>query len=132
MANMKILLRVVFFILVFGGGMTQKINAAPDPAEVEKIKSMAPVHMIGVVKDDILYKDLSDEMRTHYQIRKMTLTVKYFIKNSKNLPTEINVYYSYIPSWQVNQWEGGRRVDIALKDEIEIWLEDGEYGLKPA
>jgi hypothetical protein len=123
---------VIICVFTFIFGITSNVLSAPEPSEVEEIKLAAPVHLIGVVKADQLFKDLSVEMGTNYQIRKMTLEVKSFIK-SKNINQDvIDVFYSYIPSWQSDQWVGGKRVDIAKNDAIEIWLEVGEYGLEPA
>lgn len=128
--RMKMFLMV--FVIVCSLILTHKVYSAPDPVEVEKIKTSAPVHLIGVVRKEELYKDLTQEMGTNYQIRKIEIEVNRYIKNFYNLPNVINVFYPYIPSWQVNEWEGGKRVDLAVKDQIEIWLTLGEYGLEPA
>lgn len=125
--------RLLFItVIVFFGIGLQHVFSAPEPTEVEEIKLKAPVHLKAVVLEDELFKDLSKEKGTYYQIRKMRIGVKKFIKNTTNESNEIDIYYSYIPSWQENQWDGGKRVGIAVNDEIEIWLKKGEYGLEPA
>jgi hypothetical protein len=130
MFNYKMLMIILLIFVTFN--LSNKVYSAPPPSEVEEIKTRAPVHLIAVVKEDRLVKDLSKEKGTYFQIRKMILKVKTFIKNTPDLPNEIEVYYSYIPSWQENLWVGGKRIDIAVHDEIEIWLEEGDYGLEPA
>lgn len=71
-------------------------------------------------------------MGKDYQIRKMTLQPNRVFKTTGNESNKVEVFYSYIPSWQSDQWTGGKRVDIAVEDVIEIWLENGDYGLEPA
>jgi hypothetical protein len=43
----------------------------------------------------------------------------------------VEVYYTYIPSWDVGEYVGGKRMDIALGDVLTIWLEKGDYGWEP-
>jgi hypothetical protein len=50
--------------------------ASPDPAGVEKIKSEAPLHIIGRVTSDELHQDLTEQKGNHYQIRKMNIRVE--------------------------------------------------------
>lgn len=125
--------RRLFFIsiiLFFCIGI-QTVSSAPEPSEIKEMKIKSPVHLKAVVLSDELFQDLTKEKENFYQIRKMKLDVMNFIKNTTNEPNELDVYYTYIPSWQADQWVGGKRVDIAVNDVIEIWLENGEYGLEP-
>ncbi|EZP77246.1 hypothetical protein H839_06374 [Parageobacillus genomosp. 1] len=116
------------FIFLF---MTMKPNAAPPPSEIEKAKQEAPLHVIGKVTSDQLYKDITEEKEIPVQIRKMTLDVKQILKAPTNETlTTVDIFYTYIPSWQA--YSGAKRMDIAVGDVIEIWLEKGEYGWEPA
>jgi hypothetical protein len=108
-----------------------KSFATPPPSEIEKAKQEAPLHVIGTVTSDQLYKDITEEKETPVQIRKMSLDVKQILKTPTNETlTTIDVFYTYIPSWQ--SYSGGKRMDIAVGDIIEIWLKKGEYGWEPA
>ena len=105
--------------------------AAPDPSEVEEIKQAASAHVIGEVIKDELVEQPEDESFPH-QERKMTLQITEVLKSATGIQnnTAIEVHYTYIPSWIV--MEGGARMDIAVSDKIEIWLDSEEIGWKPA
>jgi hypothetical protein len=60
----------------------------------------------------------------------MELTLNQVLKAPQSVGDHVEVYYSYLPSWQGDN-TGGKRMDIAVNDEIEIWLEEGEYGWEP-
>lgn len=105
--------------------------AAPDPSEVEEIKQAAAAHVIGeVIKDELV--EQKDDANFPYQERKMTLQITDVLKAAEGIQsnTAIEVHYTYIPSWIV--MEGGARMDIAVSDKIEIWLDSDETGWKPA
>ncbi|WP_442594615.1 hypothetical protein [Neobacillus sp. D3-1R] len=121
----------IAMILILGVRL-ETAFAAPEPSEVKKIKDKAPVHLKATVLQDELFKDLTKEKGSYYQIRKMKLKVNHFIINLTNEAQDLDIYYSYIPAWQADKWVGGKNVDIAVGDEVEIWLEKGEYGLEPA
>ena len=106
--------------------------AAPPPSEVEARKNEAPLHLIGSVTKDEYFKDLSLDKQHPQQIRKMSLKVDRLYRGPENIKKSIEVFYWYIPSWQSKEYTGGRRMDIAAGDVIEIWLTPGKYGLEPA
>jgi hypothetical protein len=122
---------VIFMILFLIIIPQTKPFAAPPPSEIEKAKQGAPLHVIGTVTSDQLYKDITVEKETPVQIRKMNLDVRQVFKTPTNETlTTVDVFYTYIPSWQA--YSGAKRMDIAAGDVIEIWLEKGEYGWEPA
>ena len=123
------LLLVVGIILVTATGL-----AAPPPTEVEERKKEAPIHLIGTVTVDEKFKDTSRDEDYPQQIRKMSLRVDRLVRGSNDMKEKstIEVFYWYIPSWQANDYTGGKRVDIAAGDVIEVWLTEGDYGLEPA
>jgi len=123
------LILTVGIILVTSTGLT-----APPPNEVEERKKEAPLHLIGTVTADEKFKDTSQDEENPQQIRRMSLRVDRLIKGSDEVKEKstIEVFYWYIPSWQANQYTGGKRMDIAVGDVIEVWLTEGEYGLEPA
>jgi hypothetical protein len=129
-------LRWLFFILMMSlfWGTIHTAIAAPPPNEVEERKNEAPMHMIGTVTTDDLFKDESISEENPRQIRKMILKVDRLIKTpeAEEGKTDIEVYYWYIPSWQAKEYTGGDRMDIAVGDVIEIWLAEGEHGWEPA
>lgn len=108
--------------------------ASPPPSEVEERKNEASLHLIGTVTADVLFKDITSDEQYPQQLRKMNLEVDKLIKipETEKEKTSLEVYYSYIPSWQASEYAGGERMDIAVGDVIEIWLEQGEYGWEPA
>jgi hypothetical protein len=110
----------------------RSIFASPPPSEIEKAKAAAPIHLIGTVTSDQLYKDLTKEKGNPYQIRRMTLSVKRVIKAPQQQKiSKIAVYYFYTPSWE-NDKSGGQPMNIAVGDVIEIWLKKGEVGWEPS
>jgi hypothetical protein len=120
----------VIFIFIFPF-MTMKPNAASPPSEIEKAKQEAPLHVIGTVTSDQMYKDITEENETPVQIRKMNLDVKQVLKApTTETLTTVDIFYTYIPSWQA--YSGAKRMDIAVGDVIEIWLKKGEYGWESA
>jgi hypothetical protein len=121
---------LLFICLTIGIGIN--VSSAPDPLEVDEIKTNAPVHVIGTVKEDILYKEKSKEDGIHFQIRQVVLEVSEIKKQNDSLQKKLDIFYHYIPLWQADLWSGGERVDIAVGDKIEIWLKKGEYGFVPA
>jgi hypothetical protein len=119
---------LILFLLFFFG---LKPFADPPPSEIEKAKQEALLHLIGTVTSDQLYKDITEEKETPVQIRKMSLDVQQILKAPTNESlTTVDVFYTYIPSWQA--YSGTKRMDIAVDDVIEIWLKKGEYGWEPA
>jgi hypothetical protein len=128
----KALLSTIFsFILLFMTIPEMKPNAAPPPSEIEKAKQEAPLHVIGTVTSDQLYKDITEDKETPVQIRKMALDVKQVLKAPTNeILTTVDIFYTYIPSWQA--YSGAKRMDIAVGDVVEIWLKKGKYGWEPA
>jgi hypothetical protein len=124
------LISVIFsFILLFMTIPEMKPNAAPPPSEIEKAKQESPLHVIGTVTSDQLYKDITEEKETPVQIRKMNLDVKRILKApTTETFTTLEVFYTYTPSWQDYLYTRGKRMDIAVGDVIEIWLKKGEYG----
>jgi hypothetical protein len=128
----KALFSVIFgFIFLFMTIPEMKPKAAPPPYEIEKAKQEAPLHVIGTVTSDQLYKDITEDKEDPVQIRKINLNVKQILKApaNKTLAT-VDIFYTYIPSWQA--YIGAKRMDIAVGDVIEIWLKKGEYGWEPA
>ncbi|WP_446855071.1 hypothetical protein [Halobacillus faecis] len=117
---------MMFFLLLPGTAF-----GAMDPEEVQEIKRNAPLHVIGSVESDVLVKDLSTEDSPR-QLRKMQLSVQEYrkIPDSHNQEHTIEIYYTYVPSWIATA--GGSKMDIYEGDQIEIWLEKGEYGWESA
>ncbi|SDN96644.1 hypothetical protein [Halobacillus aidingensis] len=111
--------------------MPDTAYGAMDPEEVEGIKREAPLHVIGSVESDVLVKDLSTD-NSPKQLRKMRLSVQEYRKapGTINRERSIEVFYTYIPSWVA--MAGGSKMDIYEGDEIELWLDKGEYGWEPA
>jgi hypothetical protein len=123
-----IFITIMIFSMFFSA---TKPFAAPPPSEIEKAKQEAPLHVIGTVTSDQLYKDIIEEKETPVQIRKMNLDVKQILKApANNTLTTVDIFYTYIPSWQ--PYSGAKRMDIAVGDVIEIWLKKEEYGWEPA
>lgn len=118
----------LLFILFFTCTFSMTALAALEPSEVEKIKEEAPVHLIGTVTDDKLINELPEQ---HFQERQMQIQVEEFKKQAPDieLPSSIWVDYTYIPDWI--EMEGGRKMDIAVSDRIEIWLEPAANGWQP-
>lgn len=131
---MKKLITFCFLVAVGLVLVTATVMAAPSPAEVEKKKREAPLHLIGKVTADEIFKDISQNEQYPQQVRRMDLKVDRLIKSpdGEKVQSIIEVFYWYIPSWQAKEYTGGARMDIAVGDVIEIWLTDGEYGLQPA
>jgi hypothetical protein len=123
---------ILCLVILITIGLAKNVYSAPDPMEVEEIKSKSLFQVVGMVKEDKLYRDLTAEKGTHYQIRKIVLEISEVKKQSGTLPQKLEVYYVYIPSWQAYQWTGGKRADLAIGDKIEIWLENGEFGMESA
>lgn len=116
------------FVFLFTCTFFMTALAAMEPAEDEKIKNGAPVHLIGTVIDDKLDKELPEQ---HFQERKMQLQIDEVKRQSLNigLPPSIWIDYTYIPDWL--EMEGGRKMDVAVSDRIEIWLEPTATGWQP-
>lgn len=112
---------------------SEPIFSAMDPIEINKRNSEAPFHIKGNIISDELVKDLSEEKGDPYQLRKMTINIEQVYKSpsSEEKATLINVYYSYIPSWRALEYIGGKTMDVAVDDVVEIWLEKGDYGWEP-
>lgn len=115
----------LLFILTFTCTFSMTAWAAMEPSEVEKIKKEAPVQLIGTVIDDKLVKELPEQ---HFQERQMQIQVEEIKKHAPNIevPSSIWIDYTYIPEWL--EMEGGRKMDIAISDRIEIWLEPTANG----
>ncbi|MBM7660983.1 hypothetical protein JOC85_001755 [Bacillus mesophilus] len=114
--------------------LTSTVWGATDPVEVEEIKKNAPVHLIGKVIADELHRDFSDSSGPS-QIRVMTLQQEQLLRVSPEvapLGEYVQVFYSYIPVWQSELYEGGKRVDVTVGDIVEIYLDRGEFGFEPA
>jgi hypothetical protein len=102
--------------------------AAMDPKEIEEIKQAAPLHLKGEVVEDRLIKEIDFPG----QERVMSIQVAEVSKGDQLVKSgaTIEVYYTYIPEWL--QVEGGSKMDIAVADRLEIWLETEGGGWKPA
>jgi hypothetical protein len=122
------------FILLLIFGMGSFVFSAPPPTEVLEFKEKSPLQVIGVVDEDLLLKDESQERGYPNQKRTMQLRIEKIIKKPIHLdlkPGEsLNIVYFYIPSWV--PMDGGAKMDIVVGDEIEIWLNLGEDGWEPA
>ncbi|MEH7441931.1 hypothetical protein V7201_06285 [Bacillus sp. JJ1122] len=131
---MKGMIRVLIAMFIGLFFATATPMAAPPPTEVKERKDEAPLHLIGTVTADELFKDTSKSEQFPQQVRSMKLKVDRMIRvpSTEKEKTSIEVYYWYIPSWQAREYTGGERVDIAVGDIIEIWLVEGEYGWEPA
>ncbi|MEH7886695.1 hypothetical protein V7654_20530 [Bacillus sp. JJ1609] len=131
---MKGMIRLWIIMIISFYLATTTSLAAPPPTEVEEKKNEAPLHLIGTVIADELFKDISKSEQYPQQVRTMNLKVDRLIKvpNTEKEKTSIEAYYWYIPSWQAKEYTGGERMDIAVGDVIEIWLVEGEYGWEPA
>jgi|GEM_PF-7031795 len=125
---------LVGFIFMILSLFNQTVWAAPDPSEVEKIKSESALHVIGTVISDELIQDLTKEKERPYQLRKMKLQIEEVIsaKSPDQKLDMIEVFYHYYPSWQTDLYVGDSRMDIAVGDKIEIWLEKREQGWESA
>ena len=96
--------------------------AAMDPAEIERIKANAPLQLtVDSIKDELI--EQPNDRNSPYQERKMTIEIIDIIKSSQQGKIEetIEVEYTYIPSWV--EMAGGAKMDIAIADKIEIWLD---------
>ena len=124
------LIAIVASILLF----PLSTSASMEPSEIEEIKQQAPLHIMGTVKNDSLIDDLSDQSSYPNQLRQMTIHLSQVIKKpaDADVATDepLDISYTYIPSWV--EMDGGKKVDIYEGDQIEIWLEQGEYGWQPA
>jgi hypothetical protein len=122
------------FILLLIFGMASFVLSAPPPTEVLEFKEKSPLQVIGVVDEDVLLKDESQERGYPNQKRMMQLRIEKIIKKPIHFDLEpgeaLNIVYSYIPSWI--PMDGGAKMDIVVGDEIEIWLKLGEEGWEPA
>jgi hypothetical protein len=125
---------LLFAFILLNLCMGSLVFAAPPPTEVLEIKEKSPLQILGEVEADDLLKDKSQERGYPNQIRSMQLRIEKIIKKPTNLDLisgdSLNVYYSYVPSWV--HMDGGAKMDIAVGDKIEIWLELGEMGWEPA
>ncbi|MEN2767831.1 hypothetical protein [Ornithinibacillus xuwenensis] len=119
----------LLFLLV-----TNTVLAAMDPTEIEQINRDAPYHIIGTVTSDELYSDVTKDQEHPIQLRKMTIHITDVIKAPNNMigNRSVDVFYHYIPAWDAKNYNGGKRMDIAKEDVIEIWLEEGDNGWEPA
>jgi hypothetical protein len=124
-----VLIIMVFLLIPF----SFIAHGAPDPNEVEEIKENAKLHVIGEVVVDEVVEDFSNQSRP-YQIRVMTLKVSQVRKSPAGMEEvdQLEVYYKYVPAWSAGDFVGGKRMDIAVSDVIEIWLEEGELGWESA
>lgn len=105
--------------------------SAMDPAEISQINEKAPYHLIGVVVEDKHIKQLSESIDSPSQLRTMTLEIMELNRWPTNEPMRtIEIIYTYVPPWVSR--EGGKGMDIAVGDVIELWLDVGEHGLEPA
>jgi hypothetical protein len=120
---------MVFLITPF----SMLVHGAPDPSEVEEIKENAPLHVIGEVIADEVEEDFSNQNRP-YQIRIMNLKISEVSRSPAGMEEidQLEVYYKYVPKWSVGDFVGGKRMDIAVGDVVEIWLEEGENGWESA
>ncbi|MCD5322459.1 MULTISPECIES: hypothetical protein [Pontibacillus] len=98
--------------------------AAVSPEEIKEIKRESSVALKGEVVKDRLIKDQS-KGDLYKQDRVMTLSVQEITKGESKLsdPSTVDVFYRYIPTWQRNQYAGGKAMDIAVGDVIKIWLD---------
>jgi len=127
----NILMITNFIVILFVSFPVMISVAAPDPLGVEKAKANSPLHLVGTVVSDELYEDLTVQKERPLQIRQMTLKVQQIQRSPFSQPVQrVEVYYHYVPSWA--SYSGGRRMDIAVGDIVEIWLKNGQYGWEPA
>lgn len=131
---MKGMIRLLIIMMIGLFLAATTTMAAPPPTEVKERKNEAPLHLIGKVTADELFKDTSKSEQYPQQVRRMNLKVDRMIRvpSTEKEKTSIEVYYWYIPSWQAKEYTGGERMDIVVGDIIEIWLVEGEYGWEPA
>lgn len=102
-----------------------------EPAEIREINEQAPYHLIGTVTEDKLIQQISVSKKTPSQLRQMTIELLELNRSPTNEPLRtIEVMYTYIPPWISR--DGGKGMDIAVGDVIEVWLIEGESGLEPA
>lgn len=131
---MKKTKRFLIALILLNLCMAPLVLAAPPPTEVLEIKEKSPLQVIGEVEEDVLFEDETEQRGYSSQIRTMQLRIDKIIKKPTNLDLvtgeSLNVYYSYVPSWV--PMDGGAKMDIAVGDKIEIWLELGEMGWEPA
>ncbi|WP_088008845.1 hypothetical protein [Indiicoccus explosivorum] len=122
---MKSMLSGLLVLLLVLSGSSQPASAAMEPEEVERVHAEAPLHLTGEVTEDVLLFQNEE----HSQTREMTLEIEAVLKQPENaeLPSSLPIQYTYIPSWV--QMTGGEKMDIAVGDRIEIWLEpeDGNW-----
>jgi len=125
--RMLVVLTTSFLLLSFH----LTVLSAMDPVEIREIHENAPYHLIGVVTEDKLIQHISTSKNSPSQLRSMTLEVLELNRAAthETLRT-IEVQYTYIPPWV--EREGGKGMDIAVGDIIEVWLVDGEFGIEPA
>lgn len=109
------------------------VAAAPDPSEVETAKEEASLQVIGTVTSHHLVEDLSVKGEPK-QKRKMKLSINEVIKNSSEIKNiqNVEVFYTYIPKWSANQYNGSGFLDVETGDVIEIWLNKTSGGWKSA
>jgi hypothetical protein len=127
--------RIILVTVIFLISMNEVSSlASPPPSEVEKKKSEAEIHLTGTVTSDVLVKDVTKDKKYPEQLRKMTIEVTKLMKSpaAEQDKTSLEVFYSYIPSWQEDLYTGGKRIDIAEGDVIETWLSTGDLGWEPA
>lgn len=125
-----------FSVIILSLYISSFVQAAPPPSEVEEIKNEAVLVLIGEVTEDLFIKGTTKSKNTPTQLRKMIVSNLEILKKPGNLQLQANdsveVYYHYIPLWNINQYAGPARVNIAVGDIIKIWIDKGEYGWEPA
>ncbi|MYL34765.1 hypothetical protein GLW08_02730 [Pontibacillus yanchengensis] len=109
------------------------VAAATEPSEVERIKEEATLHVIGRVTTHQLVEDRSEKGEPK-QKRRFTLSITQMIKSPSDLKDSdsIEVFYTYIPNWSTNQYNGSDFLDIETGDVIEIWLNKTSEGWESA
>jgi hypothetical protein len=123
---------LLFFVLIWGA-ISSTAFASMDPVEIKEINEEAPYHIVGEVTADEHFKDITEDKKHPKQIRKMTIQISRVEKSPDGIVANniVEVFYHYIPAWDADEYVGGTRVDIALKDIISIWLSEGVYGWEP-
>ncbi|MFC4410150.1 hypothetical protein ACFOZY_06815 [Chungangia koreensis] len=125
--RMLAVLTVSFLFLSFGS----TASASMEPAEIREINDQAPYHLIGTVTEDKLIQQLSVSKKSPSQLRMMTIELMELNRAPTNEPLRtIEATYTYSPPWVSR--DGGKGMDIAVGDVIEVWLDEGEFGLEPA
>lgn len=127
------LLVAFFSVFILMSVLPPSSLAAMDPAEVNRINEDSPYQIVGMVTADEFIKDITENPDHPVQLRKLTVHISKLVKAPENHREDeyTEVFYHYIPKWVMDQYVGGKRMDIAVHDVVKLWLVDGEYGWEP-